>query len=131
MLLGALRHLPGDASLRRKESLSFPASRSEVTKHALNHPVPPISGKTYSNWRVNLSLEGKLKQVTMHLIWAWKVYNYCTPNLCVTCTWFVSLGTTFIPSYILLRCSVSVPRFSGKFILKKICYILSLYFSTS
>lgn len=27
------RHLPGDASLPRKESLSFPASRPEVTKY--------------------------------------------------------------------------------------------------
>lgn len=76
-------------------------------------PMPPISGKIY-NWRLNFSLECKLKQVTTCLIWAWKACkDYCISNLCVTCMWFVSLGSTFIPSYILLRYLGSMIRFSG------------------
>lgn len=79
-----------------------------------------ISGKKYSNWRLNLSLEAKLDQVTTHWLWARKVdKHYCSSNVCVTSMWFVSLRPIFIPSYLFLRCLVSVPRFCGKIIVKE------------
>lgn len=79
-----------------------------------------ISGKKYSNWRLNLSLEAKLDQVTTHWLWALKVdKHYCSSNVCVTSMWFVSLRPIFIPSYLFLRCLVSVPRFCGKIIVKE------------